>query len=161
MKGSHASFWSEQKRGDMRFAGRVYKHGKFWLAEVPLFDAMTQGRTRREALEMIADWFTSIVEEPSFDVQVISGAGEHIEITSADLPALIRLLLRRRREGSGLSLAQVAQRLGVQSRNAYARYEQGQSVPSLEKLNALLQAVSPETELVVQESAAPYGSRRK
>jgi hypothetical protein len=44
----------------MRFRGRLERDGKYWLAEVPVFDAMTQGRTRVEALDMIADWFASM-----------------------------------------------------------------------------------------------------
>jgi predicted RNase H-like HicB family nuclease len=39
----------------MRFHGRVYKDGKFWLAEVPILDAMTQGHTRKEALAIVKD----------------------------------------------------------------------------------------------------------
>ena len=51
---------------------------------------------------------------------------------------LVSLLLRRQRERSGLSLADAAARLGARSRNAYARYERGTSLPTIEKLDALL-----------------------
>ena len=27
----------------MRFSGKIYKDGKFWLAEIPILDAITQG----------------------------------------------------------------------------------------------------------------------
>ncbi len=54
----------------MRFQGKVYNDGKFWLAEVPVFDAMTQGRTRTEALGMIADWFVTLVNRKGFSVEV-------------------------------------------------------------------------------------------
>jgi predicted RNase H-like HicB family nuclease len=40
----------------MRFEGKLTRDGKWWLAEIPLLDATTQGHTRKEALEMIADW---------------------------------------------------------------------------------------------------------
>jgi len=30
----------------MRFSGKIYKDGKFWLAEIPILDLMTQGRTK-------------------------------------------------------------------------------------------------------------------
>jgi predicted RNase H-like HicB family nuclease len=30
----------------MRFSGQIYKDGQFWLAEIPILDAMTQGHTR-------------------------------------------------------------------------------------------------------------------
>ena len=48
----------------MRLHGRVYKDGKFWLAEVPLLDAMTQGHTRKEALAMVADLLETLANRP-------------------------------------------------------------------------------------------------
>lgn len=57
----------------MRLNGRVYKDGRFWLAEVPMLDAMTQGRTREEALAMVADLLESLVNSPGFAVQVHPG----------------------------------------------------------------------------------------
>jgi transcriptional regulator with XRE-family HTH domain len=67
---------------------------------------------------------------------------------------MIRLLLQRQRQKSGLSLAEVAHRLGAKSRNAYARYEQGVSVPTIEKLDELLRAIAPDREIVVRQSDA-------
>jgi hypothetical protein len=43
-------------------------------------------------------------------------------------------------------------RLGAKSRNAYARYERGTSVPTLDKLTELLQAVAPGHDFVLQQS---------
>jgi transcriptional regulator with XRE-family HTH domain len=60
-------------------------------------------------------------------------------------------MLRRQREKHGLSLAEVARRLGARSKTAYARYEQGRSVPSVEKLFELLAAVSPSRDFVLRE----------
>ncbi|WP_161953937.1 helix-turn-helix domain-containing protein [Candidatus Methylomirabilis limnetica] len=57
------------------------------------------------------------------------GTGEHFEVTSEDQPTLTAFLLRRARQRAGLSLAQVAERLGATSINAYARYQQGRSSP--------------------------------
>jgi len=74
------------------------------------------------------------------------------EVGSDDTRTMIRLLLRRQREKSGLSLTDVAHRLGAKSRNAYARYERGNSVPTVEKLDELLQAVSPDHDLVFHQS---------
>ena len=65
---------------------------------------------------------------------------------------MISLLLRRQREKSGLTLAEAAERMGAKSRNTYARYEQGTSVPTVEKLNQLLHAVSPGNDLVFHQS---------
>jgi len=65
---------------------------------------------------------------------------------------MISLLLRRQREKSGLSLSEVTERLGAKSRNAYARYEQGKSAPTLEKLDQLLKAVSPDQDFVLHQA---------
>jgi len=64
----------------------------------------------------------------------------------------IALLLRRRRQAIGASLSEIASRLGVGSRNAYARYERGDAVPSVEKLDELLKATEPGGELVLRAS---------
>ena len=138
----------------MRFYGKVYKDRNFWLAEVPIFEAMTQGRTKKEALAMIADWFETMINKPGFSLKVYPGKKSEFEVGSKDVRAMIGLLLKRRREVSGLSLAEAAVRLGAKSRNAFARYEQGNSVPSVEKLNDLLQAVSPDRDFVLRQSVA-------
>ena len=136
----------------MRFSGSVYKDGKFWLAEVPILEAMTQGTTKKEAFEMVKDLVETLANVPDFDVTVYPGKEGTFELGSEDTRTMIRLLLRRQREKSGLSLADVAHRLGAKSRNAYARYERGSSVPTVEKLDELLQAVSPDQDIVFHQS---------
>jgi transcriptional regulator with XRE-family HTH domain len=54
-----------------------------------------------------------------------------------------------------VSLSEVARRLGSRSKTAYARYEQGRSVPTVEKLFELLAAVAPGEDFVLQESPRP------
>ena len=125
------------------------------MAEVPVFDAMTQGRSRKEALAMIVDWFVAMVDRKGFTVEIQPTERERFEISTVDARRMISLMLQRQRHKSGLSLAQVAERLGVKSRNAYARYEQGVSVPTVEKLDELLRAVAPGCDLVLQQSASP------
>jgi hypothetical protein len=115
---------------------------------------MTQGRSRREALTMIEDWFVTLIDREGFSVQVHEVGKRDVEIGSSDAGAMISLLLRRQRHRSGLTLAQAAKRLKARSRNAYARYEQGISVPTIEKLDELLRAVAPDHELVVRQRTA-------
>lgn len=136
----------------MRYTGKLYQDGEFWLAEIPILDVMTQGYSQEEALEMVADLVETLVNEEGFQADVFWGPGGVFEIGSTNPKPLIRLLLQRKRELSGLSLSQAAERLGASSRNAYARYEQGRSTPSIEKLNELLRAVSPHADLVISES---------
>ena len=138
----------------MRFQGRIYRAGKHWIADVPVFDALTQGRNRKEVLDMIADWFASMVNRPRFAVRVHTARNDEIEVESDDTRAMISLLLQRQRHKSGLTLSEVAERLGARSKNAYARYEQGASVPTVDKLDQLLRAVAPDRHIVVRESAA-------
>jgi len=136
----------------MRFNGKVYKDGKYWLAEVPILDVMTQGHTRKEAYIMVKDLLETLANRPGFSVQVHPSKQGVFEVSSSDLRGMVSLLLKRKRACSGLSLAEAATRLGAKSRNAYARYEQGLSVPTVEKLNELLQAVSPDQDFVLDQS---------
>ena len=134
----------------MRFEGTVVRDGRFWLAEIPLLDAMTQGRTRKEALAMVADWLETMVNRDGFRAVVHERGGSDFELSGTDVAAMTALLLRRKREASGASLRDVAERLGASSRNAYARYERGEAVPTVDKLDALLKAASPDLDFVIR-----------
>jgi len=136
----------------MRFEGKVRKDGRFWLIEVPLLNLMTQGRSRKEAFEMIRDAIESLVNREGFEVTVYPGRKDVFEVGSSDSVQMVALLLRRQREAHGLPLSEVSRRLNQSSPNAYARYEQGKSVPSVEKLRELMSAVNPGKSLVVRES---------
>jgi len=140
----------------MKFAGKVYKNGRFWLAEIPILDLMTQGHTRKEAIEMAADMVETMANKEGFRVEVALASGNEFEVGSRDNTPLISLLLRRKREISGLSLSQAAKRLGASSRNAYARYEQGRSNPTVNKLSELLYAVCPDADFVIKESSGKH-----
>lgn len=103
---------------------------------------------------MIADWFVSMIDRKRFSVRVHPAGQANFEIESDDTRAMISLLLRRQRQQSGLTLEEVARSLGAKSRNAYARYEQGVSAPTLQKLDELLRAISPKRGLVLKQSDA-------
>ena len=132
----------------MRFEGRVFKDGEHWLIEVPAFEAMTQGRTKKEAFAMIKDLLETMADVPGFKVEIEPGSRDLFEVGANDTKMLLALLLRRQRETQGLSLREAAERLRQKSKNAYARYEQGKTAPSIEKLEELLDAVAPNRRLV-------------
>jgi hypothetical protein len=132
----------------MRFEGQIKKEGRFWLAELPALDALTQGRTRQEALAMTKDLIETMANVKGFRVTVYPGAKGVFEIGANRVSVLLALLLRRQRESQGLTLAEAAARLGQSSRNAYARYEQGKAVPTVEKLEELLRAIAPDQRIV-------------
>ena len=138
----------------MRFEGKLTRDGRFWLAEISILDGMTQGRTRVEALYMIGDWLETMVDRRGFKAHVFPTGKTTFEVGGSNAAAMTALLLRRRREAAGASLRDVASRLGASSRNAYARYERGDAVPTLEKLDALLKAASPGGDFVIRESSS-------
>jgi hypothetical protein len=138
----------------MRFVGRVFKVDKFWAIEIPILGITTQGRSKKDAYDMICDAIVTLVNKEGFSVKLHGGEEEYFEISSNDPAALSAFLLRQLRQKSGLTLQDVAKRLGAKSLNSYARYEQGKSVPTIEKLGALISAVTPEHDFVITESRA-------
>ena len=147
----------------MMLIGRLSKEaGTWWAAEAPVAGVYTQGRSRRDAAAMLADAFESLINRPGFKVTVIDDGGDQVLIEANEPAALAAYVLKYQREVHGLSLAQVAKSLGASSRNAYARYEQGASVPTLDKLAELLRAVAPEVTLMIgtRKSAIPAARTR-
>ena len=132
----------------MRFPGRIKRDGGFWLVEIPAFDATTQGRTKREALAMAEDLIETMAGARGFRATVYPTGGETFEIGGNRLGVFLALLLRRQRERQGLTLAEAAERLGQRSKNAYARYEQGRAMPTVEKVERLLKAIAPDQRIV-------------
>ncbi len=105
---------------------------------------------------MIADAVEALVNKKGFKVRVYGTKGRAFEIGASDQGALTALLLRRMRQKAGLSLEEVAARLGAKSPNSYARHEQVWSVPSVEKLAELFDAGASNRESVIMESRVPY-----
>ena len=136
----------------MRLAGRVFKSDKYWAIEVPILCIVTQGHSKKDAFDMIVDAIQSLVNKKDFKVEVYPGEKSYFEISSEDVATLTAFLLRRQRLKHGLTLVEVSKRLGAKSHNTYARYEQGRSVPTIDKFNLLLSALSEDTDFVLTES---------
>ncbi len=136
----------------MRFEGRVRKDkgSKYWLIEVPLLNVMTQGTSKQNAHEMIADAIEMLVNRKGFRVNVRPDAGSTFTVGANQENILFALMLKRQREAHNLTLLEMARRLHSKSPNAYARYEQGKSVPTLDKLNQLMQAIDPRFEPILK-----------
>lgn len=92
----------------MRARGRIFEDGGFWLAEVPILDAMTQGTSKEDALDMVKDMVEMLANRPSFSVTVHSCPDDNIELGSDDVRGLVALILQRQRTRNGLSLPEVA-----------------------------------------------------
>ena len=50
-------------------------------------------------------------------------------------------------------MGRAAERLGQHPKNAHARYEQGKSMPTVEKLEQLLDAIAPDQKIVCHIAA--------
>ncbi len=134
----------------MEMEGKIWKDGKFWLVEIPALDAMTQGKTRKNALAMTEDLVIEMARNyfkdeigRDFSVTVIDYKKNIIGITVSDNKLLLALSLRRQREKSGSTVREASERLGSKSPNAYAQYEKGKIGISLDKYEQLLMAANP------------------
>ena len=137
----------------MMLVGRIVKEERtWWSAEVATIGAFTQGRSRKDAAVMLADLIETMVERPGFKVKVSFLGDQGLVLVEANEPGrLAAQVLKYQREVHRLSLADVSKLLGATSRNAYARYEQGRAVPSLDKLYELLRVIAPDMALVLTE----------
>ena len=134
----------------MLLEGRLKKVGRCWLAEVPALDLQTQGTSRRQALVRLGDAVRQLVARAGFQLQVSPASdGGAFTVGSNDAKLLLALLLRRQRQKRGLTLRQVAGRLGAKSANAVARYEQARVSPTMGKLQELVRAINPRLRLVL------------
>jgi len=135
-------------------AGRLIKVPDGWVSACDPIGAFGAGATREEAAEMLADCIVTIVDRDDFEVTVtetgpIDENTIGLFIDSNTPGVLAAYLLMVQRDLAGMSLADVAARLGAASGNAYAAYEKGEREPSISKLRELLAAVNPDLVLAV------------
>ena len=135
----------------MRFRGHMVREGSWWAVFVPVLGVATQGRTRLDGYRMAADAIETMINK-EIEVTIHPGPENTFELSAAEPAPLIAFMLRRLRRQEGLTLKEVAQRLGARSHNAYARYEQGRAMPSLEMLSRLVSAVLPDEDIVLSLS---------
>jgi DNA-binding XRE family transcriptional regulator len=129
----------------MKLEGRIWKSStsRHWLAEVRDLDLVTEGTSRRDAACMIRDAVESLVNRAGFRVEVEVDRNGHCTVGSNDDAVLVAFMLRALRAREGLSVREVARRLGARSPNAYAQYETGRVAPSIDTLSRLLAALNP------------------
>lgn len=136
----------------MRIKGKIYKEGKHWLAQVEALNAMTQGMTKKEALEMIKEYLELQIEcylNKKVVISVYSDA-QTLEIEASDSAALFAFLLRMMRISNNKTIAAIKEELGFKSLNSYQAYEYGDREPSLSKIESLLKALNSSARLVVE-----------
>ena len=134
----------------MVFTGNIFKSGSFWVVDVPSFEISTQGRSKKEAFEMIADAIQCHVDHPGFKIIITPvekkmrfSKTETFTVASNNESELISLFLKRQRQLNKLTVRQVAKKLGYASPSAYAQYETGKHIPGLEKISKFIAAMNP------------------
>ena len=117
----------------MELEGRVWKDpdSPWWLVEISFLDVMTQGKTRREALEMIKDAVMELLKDSyddfldnRFRLTVNTYGDGLIGMGASDDKLLFALGLKRQRLRSGSTIRDVSKRLKSKSPNTYARCKQ-------------------------------------
>ncbi len=132
----------------MKIVGKVWKSEdrKFWLAEIPALDLMTQAKSKKAIPEMIKDAVELLMDDSSFSVKV-TAFDDFVFLDANDTKKLIALILKRQRQKNHLNLEEVATHLRARSINEYAQYEQGRHLPSFDKFEQLLKAIDPNLSL--------------
>ena len=136
----------------MEFEGKVWKSrkDKYWLAEVPSLDVMTQGTSQKNAMHMIVDAVKELLmgyfpkeSIDLLDIVVVDYKMGKMAISANDSKLLLALSLRRQRTKSGATVREVAERLGSKSPNSYSSYERGEKNFSIDSYEKLITAVNP------------------
>ncbi len=129
----------------MKIEGKLEKKAgeKIWGVDIPEIGIFTQGRTKKEAYEMAQEAIELVVELEGFKVTIEPGQNNSFFVIPNKIGPILAMVLRQKRVDNGLSIRQVADRLGQSSPNAYGRYETGKSIPTIEKFDELLAAIDP------------------
>ncbi len=137
----------------MLIEGNIWQEDKHWVAAVPMLDALTQGSTRKQALTMIEDLLRVMAKEEinqRIRFKVVHDKAGHFTVKPSKIDYVPALILKRMRLKNEQTIQSVVDRLGEKSKNAYAAYEQGRHIPGLFKLQTLLHAIHPRTEMVLK-----------
>ena len=129
----------------MKIEGKLEKKAgeKIWGIDIPEIGIFTQGKTKKEACEMAKEAIELVVNLEGFEVVIEPAKNNNFFIIANNAGPLLAMILRQKRIDNGLSVRDVARRLGQSSPNAYGRYENGKNIPTIEKFDELLAAIDP------------------
>lgn len=136
----------------MRIEGKIQKSGNYWAVDIPLLLIYTQGKTKKEAFLMAEEAVNELIEIKGFKVSAAELGEGTFSVSSNNDSMLMAFALKQQRLQRGLSIRDVAARLGSNSPTAYSRYEKGSVKPSLDKFSELLRAIDNDLEPVLKIS---------
>ncbi|MDO8494412.1 MAG: type II toxin-antitoxin system HicB family antitoxin [Deltaproteobacteria bacterium] len=135
----------------LKLEGNLSKEGKWWAVCIPALRVYTQGKSKKDALFMAKDAVELLIDRAGFTAEARLLSNNQFVLWAAKSKNdryLVALLLKKQRAKYGLSLQQVADRLGV-SVNAYAQYEQARAVPSIAKIEEFIHAMNDRAHVVL------------
>ena len=130
------------------FKGRITKKDKsgFHGVLIPDLGIFTQGKDTEDCLRMATEAVDLICDVKS---KILRSSKTTFFVSADDSKKLVGGFLQTMRSNSGLSISEVAARLGSKSKNSYAQYEQGRVLPSIDKLDQLIRAMNPDQFMVI------------
>jgi len=137
----------------VKLQGSVFKNektGSYWAVVIPALGIHTQGKTKKEAYEMAKDAVETVIDKKGFSVAVQAINDSEFSITPNNPKILMAAVLKRMRIQHNMTAQSLADRLGEKSVNGVLRYEQGKSMPSLQKLSDILSAIDPSLDPVLK-----------
>jgi DNA-binding XRE family transcriptional regulator/predicted RNase H-like HicB family nuclease len=142
----------KEKQMCIKFEGRLFKSGKYWPVTVPSLGVTTQGKSKKDAYFMIKDAIELLIYRRGFKVNVIPLNDDRFVLfanSKTNDKYLVAMMLKNQRFNAGLTIQQVADRLGV-TKHAYAQYEQARALPSLTKIEEFLRAMNKKAHVVLE-----------
>lgn len=135
----------------MEFVAKLLKEKQYWVVELDEFGGpLTQGRTKNEAVFMLQDLFQEMIfdqlnkkiklDEPRL-------INNEILLSVPDQYA-VPLLLHELRYARGQTIEDVSHLCGFKSKNAYAQYEKGRRMPSIEQFSKLLEVLGAKLKVI-------------
>lgn len=80
----------------MRLEGKVSKHTRHWIAEIHELDVMSQGTSRKHAVDMVADAINLLADQ-DLKLKIHIGRSNAFSIESENQKSLFALFLKRQR----------------------------------------------------------------
>jgi predicted RNase H-like HicB family nuclease len=133
----------------MILPGIITKEDGFWIAECAALDAMTQGRTKKEALQMLLDWVQTALDDPSFSIDLREVSKGALHLTFEDPRRIVGLIIERARESAGMTYEEVAFKVGLKNRSGIKSMTLGKHDHRFSKLLSTLNAVGYDLKIEV------------
>ena len=127
----------------MKIEGKLEKkpNERIWGVSIPEIGIFTQGKSKSDAYKMAKEAIELVIELNDFEVSIEPSSNNNFFIIPNNIGPILAMILRQKRIDSGLSIRDVANRMGQSSPNSYGRYESGKSIPTIEKFDELLKAI--------------------